>query len=273
MKLICSALTILLTGGLCGSLAAEENPFRLMIGASTNLYDSSIRVDADTGQVNRAIALEDQTNLDTQVSVGWLSGEWRFSPNHRVRFDYIPITRSGSRKLNSDLDFHNVSVLSDSQIRTDLTTNIYDVDYVYSFYSRNGSELGISLGFYVSDLEVELAAQGTIVSSQSGQTLADYKGQRDLTAPLPLAGLTYRKPIGKEWQLNLSGRVWDMDLMGIESSFYSTKASLEYQFQNDLAVGIACSYLDINLATDRQSFSGEIEISYVGAQIFFSAEL
>ena len=269
------AFVILTVFSLLSSIAcAKEQNFRLQIGTSTNNYDSSIRVDSDEGQVNRPIVLEDQTNMDTQVSAGWLSGEWRFSPNHRVRFDYIPVTRTGKRQLIDTLEFHNVAIQAGSRINTELTTHIYDIDYVYNFYTTESSELGFSLGLYVSDLEVSLEAEGTIISlleTGASETQASYQGKRDLTAPLPLVGLTYSKRFEKNWLFNLNGRIWDMEIAGVDSSFYSAKASLEYTFDNNIGIGIASSYLDINLIGDKERLTGEVEISYTGVQVFLSA--
>lgn len=264
-----------LTGLLFFSSAAsqaQEQTFRLSLGAATNFYDTRVQVDADEGDKNLPIDLEAQVDMDSEVSVGWLSGEWRFKPNHRLRLDYIPVTRTGKHQLADDIEFHNVTVLSGSNVQTELATTIYDLTYTYSLYQDERSELGLSLGLYISDIELQLDAQGEILTDSEGESeiLLSYENRRGFTAPLPLAGLSYRRDLGERWRMDLGSRIWDIEIAGVESRFLSAKASLEYQLYPGISAGVAGSYFNINLVSDENRFNGEVDTAYSGVQLFLA---
>ena len=92
-------------------LLAGRFSFRIGAQAFTKA-STTIRIDSATSGMGTEFNLEDATNLEEEVTVGRLDGQYRFTDRHSVAFSYYNIKRTGSpfstRSVHGQLGIYQV---------------------------------------------------------------------------------------------------------------------------------------------------------------------
>ncbi|MEH6556908.1 MAG: hypothetical protein V7459_02865 [Oceanicoccus sp.] len=260
---------------LLANSAIAQDKFRLSLGSSVNDFNSEIRVDSKNLPTAQPINLEDDLRFDENVDIDWLSGHYRFSEKHRVRFEILPINRSATAALTDDIEFEDDIVKAGAFVRSDFNTTIYDINYMYSFYRNDKWELGVTAGLYWMDVEIELEASGDIqVRTPDGSGdisfQDDYKESEQAHAPLPLFGLSANYQITPNWSLAAGIRYLDVSIGDYSGTFTSFIASTSYFFTEHLGVGLSIGDFDLDVRGDGSDYRGKFEWSYEGAQAYLT---
>ena len=78
--------------------------------------------------------VEDDLGLDSSLQAGIFSFHWRLAQNHRIRWTFTPINRSSTITAKRDLPIGDNTITAGSRVDTSVRSNVYDFDYLYSFY-------------------------------------------------------------------------------------------------------------------------------------------
>ena len=162
-------------------LHAEEqlpDTFSLKVGGYfIRNADTIMRLDSNNLPLGTYIDFSDTLGGDTSTSVLRTDGLFRFNENHGLGFGWYAFRLKGSRVLDKDITWGNVTfpigVAVDSEIKFDL----YKLNYQYSLYHNDKVELGVLIG-----LNVTRVSAGMSGNNMESQTEA-------ITAPLPVFGL------------------------------------------------------------------------------------
>jgi hypothetical protein len=196
-------------------------------------------------------------NNDT---VARLDGTIRPFERHRFRLMYLNSKREGSASTNRDIEFRNSVIPAGATVSTGLEMRQVELDYLYSFWKSETTEVAFSVGAHWTRLEVSLNAPVFRVAE-----VATAEG------PLPMIGIAATTRIGQKWELlghvyGMAAQVGDFDG---ESLAYRVGA--RYFFTPNVGLGLAWAGIKYNLDVNKSSWVGQLDASNRGAEIFLTA--
>ncbi len=259
------------------AMAGKDTRFQLNLGSSINTFDSDLRTDSKIEGFNKSIPIdmEKDLNFDEDVKINWLSGYWRFASRHRIRFEYLPISRSSSGNITQDIDFNGSTIKAGAQVSTDFDTYIYDVNYIYSVYQGDKLEVGLTAGLYWMDVDIDIKAQGNVdiadeAQSQVIEFYEEYSDSVSVDAPVPLFGIGLSYAITPRWGVNAGARYLDVDIGDYEGRVVSLLASTDYFFTKHFGTGLSVGTFDMQIEGEGRDLKGTIDWAYDGAQAYLS---
>lgn len=244
--------------------------FELQFGGSVAVMDSAVRV-GKKGHLGTEIDLEDDFKFDETVRVGRIDGHWRFKPNHRIRFSYIPLSRTAKTLIDEDFEIEGNVIKVGATIDSKFSTYIYDIDYMYSVFKSPNAELGLSAGLHWISIDFELKASGLIDIEGNDQNIVfdeNYQSNESVEAPLPLFGLSLNQAMTPNWHIRSSMRYLDLSIDDYDGRLVSLAFGSDYYFTDNVGIGGAFSLFSMRLDTDDDDTQGKFEWSYSGFQVY-----
>jgi len=100
--------------------------------------------------------------------------------NHEFRFAYSSINLSGAKYLTRDIIFDGDTYISGIYVKSDLTTNMFDLEYQYKFLNLENILAGFSVGLIgrIKYLDGEVSMQSSA-----------HNDRKDIHVPVPMVGL------------------------------------------------------------------------------------
>jgi hypothetical protein len=227
-------------------------------------------MNSHNNKIDEGIDLEDDLGFDKNVRAGWLAGFWRYADNHRVRLNYLPIRRSAEANLDKDIELDDQLVKAGAYIKSSSRLNIYDIDYIYSFYRRPNLDIGFSAGLYWMQSRLEVEASGEI-SSEDGENINfrdSYESHRSFNVPMPLLGLSASYEIIPGWRVHGSSRYLAFSYNNVSGRILSLSFKTDYYFTEHWGMGLSLASFDLHLDREGQVFQNEFSWEYSGAQAY-----
>lgn len=244
----------------------------LSAGRSATSFNSEFKVNSLDDSVDKAVDLEDDLGYDNNVTAYWLAGFWRYSENHRIHITYLPIRRSTKATLTEDINIGDSIIKADAFASSNSRSNIYDIDYLYSFYKRPSIDLAFSVGLYWLQTRLELSAAGQIVidDTEEPEFQENYKTHQKLNAPMPLLGFTASYEITPSWRIHGAARYLHASLDNIEGRLISLSFKTDYFFTHNWGLGMAITAFDLDVEHEGLVFNNNFSWNYEGAQAYFT---
>ena len=240
------------------ALAAPDDDKKFGIDLGVFLTDRESQVNLDGPNGNAVIDLEPELGLEATDNVGRLDGFYRFAKKHKINFSVFDLSRTAKATIEEEFEWNDEVWEIDTDIRTDFDLRIYKAAYVYDFLSRDRGSLGVSGGFYVSDITFKLAA-----------TDFDRSGKEDLTAPLPVIGLRGAYALSDRWTLRGSAEVFAYKVDDVGGNLYDVYVGADYRFAEHFAAGLAVNGVEIDIdATSKRDVTVEYEWRYSGVLLY-----
>ena len=250
--------------------SALDETYQLTIGGSISDYHSTIRINSRDDSIDNEIDFEDVLGLNNEVRLGWIKGVWRMGKRHRLNLIYTPINRSSSITTSKDIDVGGNVIKAGAFLSTSVSTHVFDIEYVYSFYQRPDLEIGVTGGLYWMNSLVEVAAAGEIILE--GEDLpefrTDYQANQRLIAPLPLLGIAAVYEINPQWRAKANARYFDVTIGDIDGRILSLTLGTEYYFTKHLGLGASIASFDLSVQQNGVVFINSLQYEYVGLQAF-----
>lgn len=239
-------------------------------GGSLTSFSSEVTINSHNDEIDEGVDFEDDLGFDSNVRAGWLAGFWRYADNHRVRVNYLPIRRSAEVNLQKDIELGDQIVKAGAFIKSSSKLNIYDIDYVYSFYRRPNLDIGFSAGLYWMQARFQLEAAGEISSENIDdiEFQDDYETHQSFNVPMPLLGLSASYEINPNWRVHGSTRYLALSLDNISGRILSLSFKTDYYFTEHWGMGLSLSTFDLNVDREGQLFQNEFSWKYSGAQAY-----
>lgn len=188
-----------------------------------------------------------------------LDGTVRIFPRHRLRFMYLDSTREGTAATDRNISFQDIDIPAGANINSRFSLREVELDYLYSFWKSEATEVALSLGVHSTRMEASLNAPSLNVSSTSSAS-----------GPLPMIGIAATHRIGQKWELlghvyGMSAKVKDFD-----GNSLAYRAGARYFFTPNVGLGIAFAGIRYNFDVSKTSWLGELDASNNGGEVFFS---
>ena len=250
--------------------AEFDETYKLEMGGSIVSFDSKIRINSRDDSIDKEIDFEDTLGFDSEVQIGFVNGTWRMGNRHRLSLLYMPIRRTSEVTTKNDFVVNDNIIKAGAYVGASFKTQVFDIEYIYSYYKRPNMELGVSAGIYWMNSLSELNAAGNVIleGSDTEEFRSDYKANQRLVAPLPLLGLSASYEINPQWLVHANARYFDITLSDIEGRIVSFALKTEYFFTNHLALGASLTSFDVNVKHSGVVFFNTLQYQYGGLQAY-----
>ena len=252
----------------CGSAAAQgagaihpalQDQWHFQLGAYVSKVDTTAYLNSSTGARGTQLSFEDDLGFDDSKTMPAFLASVRLAERWKVEFEYFSLSRDSSRAISRTINWGDRSYTVGTVVSSDFDSDIYRLSAGYSFIKDNQKELGVALGFHVTDFSLGLAATG--IGAQ----------RADALAPLPTIGLYGAYAFTPRWLL--SGRVdyFSLNYNDYEGSLVNVSAGIDYRFTRNFGIGVAYRHLDYDVTVTRSRFNGGVEYKFNGPMMYVTA--
>ena len=231
------------------SLADEELPdtMQLRVGGYF-LADQSTDLLVRSNGLGATINIQDLFNMKEQNRVFRLNGFYRFTPKHSAEFAWYNINNSSTTDGNVAFEWGDENITAKGSLDTHLNTDIYKINYVYSFYHSPEMEAGIAIGFHVTKIDIGFSGSYEVDNNVSNSTAESIK----ITAPLPVIGFRFQYNILPELSVLYATDFFFITYEQISGAMTDTLVSLDYRFTDHFGAGIGFNSTRMRLRDKRE---------------------
>lgn len=237
----------------------ESDRLSLRLGA---LYmgDNETEISARSRRTPLAatINFESDLDLDEAVTAPHLAGYYRFSPHHRVDFEWYRLEREGSRRIGREISLRDRVFNLGTDIESSIDTSVSKLAYTWSFHHTDDVELGVSIGAYALRYDVKL-------ENRAAPLIAD----ESVTAPLPVLGFMMDYRINPGWHVLFDYETFYIELDNdTRGSLDDIQLSLEYRPADNMFFGLGTNRLTLDLDLDDDGTRWDVSELYRGLQLY-----
>lgn len=242
----------------------------LKLGAFTPAFSTDVRVDNANLGSGTDVNLRDDLGLERRQTGVFFSGEWRFSPNHRLGIAYSQFSPKGSVTATKDIQIGDEIYPAGANLTSEFKLRLMPITYSYSFIRTEQQELAGTIGLSIQSLQLR-------VNGSTSLGVTDINTEVDAKAdlPLPLFGLRWDYNFSRHWSAGLSAGLFSLKVVEDQAKAKGTLSSVtgygEYRFTKNVGVGLAVTSFRVNLDADDSEWKGRIKYTYWGPQLYLVA--
>lgn len=230
--------------------------------AAYSNFDTTLRVDSDA-LVGAVVDLEDTLGVDDSSSVARLDGHYSFSRRHRIDLSFYNIDRDGTRTVQDDLNFGEITIPAGSGVKTSFDTSILKLAYRYNFVADTRTVIGASFGFHTMGLDIAMQTTAGTLSETFRQAL-----------PLPVLGLHGEYALSEKWRLLASVEILRINLDPFEGYLADNRLALEHDTWEHFGWGIGTNNFTIDAeAEGNGSLTADLEYAFSGIMLYLRGSL
>jgi len=215
------------------------------------------------GGLGTTISFEKDLGGSDNKGVPRIAAHYRFNDNHRLEFEWFEIKRTGLRTLDIDFTYEGQDYTNGSSVKSKFDTRTTKLGYGYSFYRSKKAELVFTAGLHILNYDISLEDSSNNLANSS-----------DVSAPLPLIGLTMDYHISDRWKLVYKTQSFYIKIdNAVRGSLVDFELDTEYRFTKHFAVGLGFSRLTLDIDVSDSDFRGELTNLYRGYTLYFVAYL
>jgi len=265
-------LVLLLHAGSMSTARADiADKYNIYVGGGITTFDSRFSITSKDESIDGEIDFEDDLGLESELKETFISFQWRLAENHRIRWTYTPYTRSSTVTAKRPLDVGDNIITAGSKVETTVRSNVYDFDYLYSFYKTPKWEHAATLGVYWISNETEIQAVGGIIDSEGDVIeVNDFGTRQNFIAPLPLIGYTGSYEVNSRLRFHVSARYLAVEVNDVGGRIISLSGRGEYYFTKQFGAGLSIDYFDLDAVAEGIVFDNQIGIEYFGARAYLA---
>lgn len=232
---------------------------RFFFGAGV-FYSTSTteaRLDSPSG-LGTNVDFEDLLGLDETTWAPQGLARWRMSDRWRLELEYFQVDRSRTRATTEDIDWGDQTFPAGTQVETEFDVAVTRLSCGYSFFKRPDKELGVALGFHVTDIKASLSGSGG--NAETGKVLA----------PLPVLSMYGQVALTDIWAL--AGRLdwFKLEYDPYRGHIYSLGMDALCQPFRNVGFGLGWRGLEFEVEANKNDWDGQIRSVYSGPIAFLS---
>ncbi len=243
--------------------ADTERPwkkFTIKLGGYVPIHDTNIRIEGTGGLgLGTEIDLENDLNLDEELSTYRIDAQWRFFDRHRLNFSFFDLTRDATTLIGRDITIGDNTFFLGTTINSKWEHKLYVASYTWSFLQTNKYEVGLNIGAHVTRLKIQAAGLGPLGLNVEVDAV---------TLPLPVLGLTGAYAFTPKLVLKPAAGVFYLKIDEWEGSLVNFDLDLEYNALKYVVFGIFYNYFILNIDLEAVRFHGSAEYQYHGFKFF-----
>jgi hypothetical protein len=215
------------------------------------------------------INLQDLFKMEEQTQVFRLDGFYRFTPKHSVEFSWYSIKNSSKSDEDINFEWGDENISANGALDTHFNTDIYKVNYVYSFYDSEQMEAGISAGLHVTTIDVGFSGSYNVDGNISDSPSEEIR----TTAPLPVIGFRLKYNIMPKLSVKYSADKYSADYFfityeNIQGAMSDVLLTLDYRFTDHLGAGIGFNSTRMRLKYEEDDYNLYLQHDVSGGLVY-----
>jgi hypothetical protein len=227
--------------------------------------DSHVRVQSKTfPNVATDIDLESDLDLADRKTLPAIGAGVRLGSHFVIGAEYYALKREGSRSIQRDLVFDDVTYPVGASVSSGFESDIYRLTVGYDFVRNDKFALGAAIGAHITNFDVSLSGQANVGNAGVSTEVR----RKEVLAPLPTVGLFGSAKLLP--RLTLNGRVDFLQLKidDYKGRLINAQAALTYRFVKNVGLGIMYRYVDYRLDADKERWEGRLSYRFSGPSVF-----
>jgi hypothetical protein len=234
---------------------ALKDKFWFGFGAFLSSSTTEARLDSPSG-IGTSLNLEDVLGLDeTELSPQGLA-RWRMSERWRLELEFFQVDRSNTRATTQDINWGDVTFPTGTELTTEFNVSVTRLSVGYSFFKTEDKEVGVALGFHLTDIDASLSTSGG--SEEGGAVLA----------PLPVLSLYGQVALTDHWALDGRLDAFRLEYDPYAGRIFSMGLDAIYQPWDHFGFGLGWRTLHFSLEAEGSDWTGEVGSSFQGPIAF-----
>ena len=201
------------------------------------------------------ISLEDDLGLDDDDVIPVLSLAFRPWAKHKFFLSYMGMDRDAQKVLSEDLSFDGITFPAGTDVDTEFNIDMYRAGYTWSFLQNESWELGVSVGAYWVEMDMQMSAF-------KGFLDADY----DESEPFPMFGFSGSWLLNDNWLIRGTAEAFRIDMGDTEGDFYNVRIEAEYAVTENISLGAGYDLVRIDVEDTKKN--NRVTYDYDGALAF-----
>jgi hypothetical protein len=247
----------------------ETDRFNLSLGTYLVSFDTSAQL-SSVGGAGTVVDMEEVLGLDDRRADIRLDGYWRFSKRHRLDIGLYTSSRKGSRILDEDIVWNDVTYEADAAVDSKYSLNYLKAAYRFAFLRDDRAEVGLSAGLATMRLAVEISGEGTLVENGVPQGVAFVREAEDVLAPVPVIGLYGSFVIREGLFFRPSAEFFAFSASGIRGSLVDARMTVDWFFTERWGVGLGFARTRVEYEDEESDPRVKADAAYQGGVLYFS---
>lgn len=249
-----------------GRAAAAEEPLPDQLSLRLGGYNvrnsnTIVRRDSNGFPAGAYIDFNDTLGGESTATVLRFDGLYRFNTHHALGFSWYAINFTGSRVLDTTINWGDQTYPVNFQLDSKLEFDVYKLNYQYSLLNDEKTELGALFGFHVLKTVISLDgfASGGAVQSNS----------ESVTAPLPVFGLFARYNFTRELAVYYNYQWFFVNYQDtVKGGLQDFILGLEYRLVENVSLGIAYNRFALHLEAKNNSSTTFVDTNWNGGMLY-----
>src|SRR5688572_15904533 len=140
-----------------GGHPALQDRWHFQLGAYAAKVDTTAFLNSSAGARGTQLSFEDDLGFDDSKTMPAFLASVRLAERWKVEFEYFSLSRDSSRAISRTINWGDRSYTVGTVVSSDFDSDVYRLSAGYSFIKDNQKELGVALGFHVTDFSLGLA--------------------------------------------------------------------------------------------------------------------
>jgi hypothetical protein len=237
---------------------ALTDKFFFALGGYYPTSTSEARLNSPSG-IGTTVGFEDLLGLDNADLVPMGMGRWRMSDRWRLEVEHFGLNRSNSKVLTQDIIWGDQTFPSGTQIDAVFDVSVTRVSAGYSFFKTPDKEIGVALGFHVTNIKAEISGSGG-GGADTGKILA----------PLPVLSGYGAVALTDKWAVQSRLDMFRLEYDPYKGHIFSIGVDVLYQPWRHLGMGVGWRGLDIGASATNNDWEGAVRSVFGGPIAFLS---
>lgn len=233
-----------------GREAARGVPDRwgLRLGSFWQTFDTRIRLDGSAEEVGTEINFEGDLGMPKNQTNFSFSGFYRFSDRHRLDVSYLGWSRQNSQTIERELQWGDVTYEVGATLSSDISGDLINVIYKYSFYNNEKVVFGLNGGISALWFEVGLSGEGWVSGGEGASSVVTHG--EDLILPIPVIGLDFEMILAKKLLWKAEGHFFAASIAGYDGHMREISTSIVYYVTRSAGIGAGFSSTTLRAKTE-----------------------
>jgi len=241
----------------------QKRKFGLGFGWIYASFDTNAKFTDKESGYSVFLDAEGTLGLPKSDSVPVVYGAYRFSPKHAFGFSYFQIRREVTF-FDDDFQYGEATLSGEATLRD--KTRFYNVNYNYTFFEDERSQIFGVFGIYGLDLNYTFEAIGEITIGEDTEA-GEYSEEAQVLAPLPLFGVNFWFAFTPRWSVAAKFSFVAGKYEDVQAGVFSSMFNARYQFVKRMGLLVGLDYFDANVKIEDNLEKIEVSYGYTGAFI------
>lgn len=259
-------MSLPLLAALPGAAAAVEplDTVNFSVGSYISRFDTQVRADGEFSQGSR-IDLKHDLGLDPEDLLAFGRLSWRPFDRHEFGLSYFGNNIAIEHRLERDISFEGEVYAAGATVRAGYDLDSYEAYYVWWAFSEENWALGPRLGVSVYRLELALDLELDVNGNPIGGGGIEGAFRGDL--PAPTLGGGWRWTPHEDWRVSADLGWLDTTINRIEGTVAYGRVGVEWHPWRNAGVMLDYNYSDIRARTEREHFTGRLNLRNSGLRL------